>query len=228
MILKFWDRFPIFSAFLFHYVCYIIMQTLALWAEFQRGPTLPDLILDRVDVYRNLDWINNLFWIFGIFGFLIYLSFYNKTLLRKYLYIGGVTSIFRGIFICLTSLGPPKGQDPGLVTALMDRGVDFTLLMSQWVPVSILWGGEMNAFYLTQDLMFSGHTSSTFLFVLILRENKKAFYIALGFHILTVIVLLLTHEHYSIDILTAYFVVYSIVSYFEKNNYFPSETLSSS
>ncbi|MCB1141126.1 MAG: phosphatase PAP2 family protein [Leptospiraceae bacterium] len=209
---------PLLSAFLFHYICYVLMQTMALFSEFRRGPSLPDLILEQIPVNRSLDWINNTVWILGLLSFLVFMSLFRKPECINYLYLGGLISLMRGVFISLTGLGPPGGQDLNLIEPLLKNGVNIDILLNQWIPISIFWGSTENAFYLTQDLMFSGHTSSTFLLVLILKQRKIELVIAILFHVLTVVVLLLTHEHYSIDILAAYFVVYATYSFIEKRN----------
>jgi membrane-associated phospholipid phosphatase len=60
------------------------------------------------------------------------------------------------------------------------------------------------------DLFFSGHTGIPFLLALIFWKNKTLRIIFLGFSVLFAIVVLLGHLHYSIDVLSAYFITYSI------------------
>jgi hypothetical protein len=60
------------------------------------------------------------------------------------------------------------------------------------------------------DLFFSGHTGVPFLLALIFWENKKLRIVFLGFSVLFATVVLLGHLHYSIDVLSAYFITYSI------------------
>ncbi len=60
-------------------------------------------------------------------------------------------------------------------------------------------------------LFFSGHTGLLFLLALIFWENKKLRFVFLGASILFGISLLLGHLHYSIDILGAFFITYTIV-----------------
>lgn len=60
------------------------------------------------------------------------------------------------------------------------------------------------------DLFFSGHTGLPFLLALMFWENKKLRFLFLGFSVLFAIVVLLGHLHYSIDVLSAYFITYSI------------------
>jgi hypothetical protein len=59
-------------------------------------------------------------------------------------------------------------------------------------------------------LFFSGHTGLPFLLAIIFWDNKKIRLIFLGASILFGVSLLLGHLHYSIDILGAFFITYSI------------------
>lgn len=60
------------------------------------------------------------------------------------------------------------------------------------------------------DLFFSGHTGLPFLLALMFWNNKNLRAIFLGFSTTFAIVVLLGHIHYSIDVLSAYFITYSI------------------
>lgn len=67
-----------------------------------------------------------------------------------------------------------------------------------------------NGIFTGNDLFFSGHTGMPFLFALIFWENKKLRFVFLGFSVVFAVVVLLGHLHYSIDVLSAYFITYSI------------------
>lgn len=61
------------------------------------------------------------------------------------------------------------------------------------------------------DLFFSGHTGLPFLLALMFWENDKTLKIVfLGFSIFFGVVVLLGHIHYSIDVLSAFFITYGI------------------
>ncbi|MFM7282628.1 MAG: phosphatase PAP2-related protein, partial [Planctomycetia bacterium] len=66
------------------------------------------------------------------------------------------------------------------------------------------------AAYLTQDLFFSGHAATSFLLWLYLRERRVLGWIALLAHILITASVLFAHLHYTIDILGAWAVTYSL------------------
>ncbi len=63
------------------------------------------------------------------------------------------------------------------------------------------------------DLFFSGHTGLPFLLALMFWEHKNLKIIFLGFSILFAIVVLLGHIHYSIDVLSAFFITYGIFQF---------------
>lgn len=60
------------------------------------------------------------------------------------------------------------------------------------------------------DLFFSGHTGLPFLMALIFWDNKILRYIFLVSSLLFGVVVLLGHLHYSIDVLSAFFITYAI------------------
>ncbi len=215
----------LFWAFL-HYLAYVFMQTLALMAEVRRGPTIPDLILDRIPVDRSMDWINSTLWLPLLIIFILILAIYNPDACINYLRVGSFTSILRGIFISLTSLGPPtaiSGSSPMMMLHLNYSDITPALLFHQWMPIDVLWGGSgFSAAYLTQDLFFSGHTSSTFLLLLVVPMRTIFYKVFFIYHIVTVAGLFITHEHYSIDVLGAYFVVYATWSFFQNRGWLKS------
>jgi hypothetical protein len=67
-----------------------------------------------------------------------------------------------------------------------------------------------NGIFTGNDLFFSGHTGLPFLIALMLWDDKLLRAIFLGFSVLFAIVVLLGHIHYSIDVLAAFFITYSI------------------
>jgi hypothetical protein len=210
----------IFYALLIHYFAYVIMQTLALVAETKRGPSLLDRLHEWVTPRREYDWVNNQVWFILLIVSIIYLCLFRKKSAILYLLVGSMVSIFRGIFIFLTSLGPPfalNSQIPEEIIQLKLEGITFSLLLRHWLPISILWDNDSGVFFLTQDLFFSGHTASTFLLFICLDKKDWLYYAFIFFHFNTILFLIITHEHYTIDILGAYFVVYSCFMYFRKN-----------
>ncbi len=206
-----------------HYLAYIFMQTLALFAETRRGPALPDLIHEWIVPNRHFDWMNSILWLPLLLFFILLLALRRRSACVNYLRIGAVVSLARGIFIVLTSLGPPhavKSSAPGLMLSLTAHDISFPLLLRQWFPLDVFYGGSgLSAAYLTQDLFFSGHTATTFLLLLVVKKKDPFFALFLIYHVVTVCGLIFTHEHYSIDILGAYFIVYAIRSFLKSREW---------
>lgn len=67
-----------------------------------------------------------------------------------------------------------------------------------------------NGIFTGNDLFFSGHTGLPFLLSLMCWNNKHLRFIFLSFSIFFAMIVLLGHIHYSIDVLAAFFITYSI------------------
>lgn len=94
--------------------------------------------------------------------------------------------IIRSVFITLTHIGP----FPWRVMVL---------------NAGFLWKLNFGA-----DLFFSGHTGMPFLMALMFWRNKWMRYIFIFAAVFFGIVVLLWHLHYSIDVLAAFFITYTI------------------
>ena len=208
---------------LLQYGAYIIMQTFCLLAETTRGPSLPDRLHEWIPARRDLNLFNSTIWLPGVLLLIVLLGMIRPAACVNYLRIGALVTVFRGVFIYLTTLGPPFAVISSAPKAMLELKIqDITplLLLRQWIPLDVLYGGgHLSAAHLTQDLFFSGHTSTTFLFLLVVGRRDWLFWPILAFHLLTIGLLVITHEHYTIDILGAYFVVYACRAFFEKKGW---------
>ena len=94
----------------------------------------------------------------------------------------------RQICQSLCTLPPPPGnlwRDPGFPSLLVTYGV-------------------------SNDLFFSGHTGAPFLMALVFWPHKRLRYIFLAWSGFFAVVVLLGHIHYTIDVLSAFFITYGI------------------
>lgn len=213
------QNYQLLFAILLHYISYIAMQTLAIFAETKRSGGIPDRLHEWITPHREYDWVNNKFWLYFLFISILFLIIFNRKIAIKYLLVGSLVSLVRGIFIFMTSLGAPlavRESIPVEIQNLKTEDITLKFLIKQWIPVEIFTNEKFSGFYLTQDLFFSGHTASTFLLLLCLEKRDYIFYIFLLYHINTVFFLVITHEHYTIDILGAYFITYSIYIFMEQ------------
>lgn len=93
--------------------------------------------------------------------------------------------IIRSVFVTLTHIGP----FPDLVT------LDSNLL---------------KYFTSANDLFFSGHTGLPFLMALIFQKNHRLLVFFTATAIFFGVIVLMAHLHYSIDVLAAFFITYTI------------------
>ncbi|MFA5791780.1 MAG: phosphatase PAP2-related protein [Candidatus Paceibacterota bacterium] len=158
---------------------------------------------------------------------------YDVNLIFVY---GSVLLFFVGIFVGLRWIKS--------LPFLMKSIALFTLIRSLFVILthisafpthiiidSVFFNKEVfSGIFTGNDLFFSGHTGLPFLLALMFWENKTLRIVFLSFSILFGIVVLMGHIHYSIDVLSAFFITYGIFDIckilfkkewklFQKNNY---------
>jgi membrane-associated phospholipid phosphatase len=199
-------RRQIALALLLRYASFAAMCALALANETTRGPSLRDPLLE---VLPYLPWVDRINWVLWL---CLYLPlglacFWTDT--RRwihYMHTGALVSLARGVCILATQLGPPN---PGHV----GPGIGERSFAQAWLelisPLHVFVDSSQAA-YLTQDLFFSGHTATSFLLWLYLRERRVLGWIALLAHVLITASVLFAHLHYTIDIIGAWAVTYSL------------------
>ncbi len=143
-----------------------------------------DIILDNVRVF-NVDFIFvegfTMFWFF-----VVLLQIREPKTLPFVLKSLALFIIIRSIFISLTHIAVPPQH------SFTDPGYLFTKFTSQ------------------DDLFFSSHTGSPFLFALIYWRNKTLRIVFLATSVFLGTAVLLGHLHYSIDVFAAFFITYGI------------------
>ena len=128
-----------------------------------------------------------------LFTFITIIFLYNPKKLPFTLKSISLFTVTRSIFISLTHLGPFL------------------------VQTTVASGNLISKFTFGGDLFFSGHTGIPFLMALIFWNNKTLRYIFLVYSFFMGAVVLLGHYHYSIDVLAAFFITYTI---FHLSEYF--------
>jgi len=170
----------------------VIFLLISLYINFRAGSyateraSLPvtDIILSNIRVF-NVD----LFFIWGpiiLFTIVTFICLYYPRKVSFIVKNIALFTVIRSVFISLTHLGPFPTQAISESTNFISK---FT------------FGG---------DLFFSGHTGIPFLMALIFWQNKYLRYFFLAYSIFMGTVVLLGHYHYSIDVLAAFFITYSI------------------
>jgi hypothetical protein len=190
----------------FRIVCYAAMIALCLWAEARPAPHLPDLLIDRIPYQAWVDRWN--YWLLLVCYLPLSLAFLfrDPALFCRYNITVGLVSLARGVCICLTGLGPVRGAD---VHANLSADVRLRAFFELLDPLGILLRDAPHL-YLTKDLFFSGHTAAGFLILLYLWRDRLLRPLALAGHVLVVLSIFLSHLHYTIDVVGAYAVAFSI------------------
>lgn len=173
----------VFASFAMLTIANIINYYAGTYATERASNSVTDLILNNIPVFD----VDHLF-VYGTFIFwaiLIGVWIYHIDRLPFSVKALSLFIVIRSLFIVLTHIGP-----------FADQVVWSSSILSKWS-----FGG---------DLFFSGHTGIPFLFALIFWDIKllRIFFICSSIFFATIV--LLGHLHYSIDVLSAFFITYSI------------------
>lgn len=172
--------------FLFFGVCLFISYLATNYATTVASNSVTDIVLSNIRVF-DVDGVI-------IYGTLLFIVFILLILvLQPYRIPFGTKSVglfflIRAVFISLTHIGPFNPH----------------VLLSYKTTLDIIGIGN------TSDLFFSAHTGLPFLLALACWDNKILRYIFLLTSLIGATVVLLGHIHYSIDVLGAFFITYTI------------------
>ena len=170
-------------SFIFLIVALIINFYAGTYATERASNSVTDIILSNTRAY-DLDG----FFVYGTMVFLFFIVFIFLLRPNKIPFTIKSIALFvitRSIFISLTHLGPFPSQ-------------------------IVISSDFLSKFSFGADLFFSGHTGLPFLLSLIFWKDKWARYTFLAFSLTFAVVVLLAHLHYSIDVLSAFFITYTI------------------
>ncbi|MFA6300806.1 MAG: phosphatase PAP2-related protein [Candidatus Paceibacterota bacterium] len=129
---------------------------------------------------------------------------------------GSVLLVFIGIFIGIKHISYVPFALKSVALFTLIRSIFVILTHISAFPTHVVINSSFfneeafNGIFTGNDLFFSGHTGLPFLLALMFWENKSIRTVFLGFSVLFAIVVLLGHIHYSIDVLSAYFITFTI------------------
>ncbi len=158
----------------------------SLYATKMASSPVTDIVLSNIRVY-DVD----LFFVYGPWVWWVILSLLTMLKPHKIPFMVKNIALFllvRSVFITLTHIGP-------FPTSLL---IEPTKLSSMFTS--------------TGDLFFSAHTGAPFLMTLVFWKEKIYRYILLATSLFFGIVVLMGHIHYTIDVVGAFFITYSIYS----------------
>lgn len=199
-------------ALAFNLACFLAMNALAVWSESRPvgvpGP-LRDVVLDAVPfspwVFAHNYWV----WLAAALSGMLLLGATAPARFARYLVTAGLASLTRGAAVVLTGLPPAT---PGYL-ADPNAGMTAGEIGRAWLqvvdPLSVFFAGSAHVF-LTKDLFFSGHVASTFLLVLYAWPVRWLRIWALVAHAAVVATVFLAHLHYTIDVVAAYPIAFTL------------------
>jgi len=155
------------------------------YATARAGGPVGDIILDNIPVF-NLDWA----FVYGPILFWLVMAvvcFREPKTLPFAIKTIALFVIIRSVFVTLTHLGVPPADIP------LDASSNFIKRLS--------YGG---------GLFFSGHTGLPFLMSLIFKDNIYLQVFCIVSAVFFGAIVLMVHMHYSIDVLAAFFITYTI------------------
>ena len=193
-------------SFVFRWLCFLAMVYLALIAEARPAPTLPDAILEHVPFVPWVDRYNYVLWVVAYAPVGFALMWKDVPRFVRYMVTAGIVAIVRGLSILATGLGPVRGGD---VNAGITAEQRWTALWEIATPLAVFLRHTPNL-YLTKDLFFSGHTSTTLILLLYVWKFPTLRWLMLAGHVLVVLSLFFAHLHYTIDVIGAYGIAFSI------------------
>lgn len=177
-------RRSMFFAFALLLISLFINFYAGVYATERASNPVTDIILSNTRVY-DLDGI----FVYGSWALVAFIGFVCAHRPSKVPFVLKTISLFvlvRALFITLTHIGP-------FPTEVVINPRSF-----------------INFFVFGGDLFFSGHTGLPFILSLVFWDEKWLRNIFLAASIIFGVVVLLSHLHYTIDVLSAFFISYGI------------------
>lgn len=154
-----------------------------LYADLRVSSPVTDIVLSNIRVF-DVDII----FIYGFVFLSIFTIFISALEPKRLPFVFKSVALFiliRSVFISLTHIAP-------------------------FPTHAIIISSFVGRFTFQGDLFFSGHTGLPFLMALIFWDNRALRYFYLASSLFMGIAVLLGHVHYSIDVLAAFFITYTI------------------
>ncbi len=202
---SFWLRAA--GSLAFRLAAYDAMVFMALWAEARAAPTLPDPLVAAVPFVELVARYNYVLWLLAYVPIALVLLKRDGERFVRYMVSAGLLALVRGLCILATGLGPVHGPD---LHAGMSADQRWSAFLTLVTPLGFFDTDAGARVYLTKDLFFSGHTATTLLLLLYVWRWADLRRVMLAAHVLVVASVFLAHLHYTIDVIGAYAVTFSL------------------
>lgn len=164
-------------------VALIINFFAGIYATESASSSVTDIILSNTRAY-DLDAL----FVYGTFLLVVFVVLVSVYKPERIPFVGKSVALFmiiRSAFVSMTHLGPFPSQ----------------IVIHSDLLSKLSFGG---------DLFFSGHTGIPFLMALVFWHNKILRYIFIFVSLCFGVIVLLAHLHYTIDVMSAFFITYTI------------------
>ncbi len=183
-----WFTIVLSAAIFFFILSFYIASTLGYYHDLTPLPRGADPVLARLPVVNLVPILSYGWLLTHMFALYLAATYYPR---RMPYFLGtiGLLVLVRTVFIAVNPLGAPEGMLN--------------------LNASYLFQPLRGVLAFDNEFFFSGHTALPYLYALMLRENwlRLPF---LGISVLMAVSVLLTRNHYTMDVLGAYFITYTV------------------
>ena len=177
---------------------YLIYTQLGWYADHRPLPTGSDWLLRRLPPVNVLPMLSWGWFALHIFAGAAAVLYYPRRM-PFLIFMLSVYLLVRTAFVFLSPIGPPAGM-------LDMRQLDY------------IFSRLLGTYTFNNEFVFSGHTSTPFLFYLFF-ETKGLKRVMMAGSLTMAVCVLLSHNHYTVDVLSAYLVSYAVYKLSERLYY---------
>ncbi len=182
-------------AVVFLFAAYAFYMNLGWYAEHRALPVSSDWLLDRLPVVNVVPLLSWGWLALHVYAVAIALLYYPRKL-PFLCFLLGVYLCVRTVFVFLSPIGAPE--------SILDMG-----------KLDLLFPHVVGVYTFQNEFVFSGHTAMPFLFALFF-ETRVQRTVMLAGSIAMAMAVLLTRNHYTVDVISAWFIGFAIYAASER------------
>jgi len=184
-----WWVITLSGVLVFFFLSYSFYTQLGWVADQRTLPNGTDWVLRHLPLVNVLPILSWGWFALHLFAAWVAIMYYPKRM-PFLMFMLGFYMVVRTLFVFLSPIGPPEGM-----VDMRERDIIFSRLLGKYT--------------FTNEFIFSGHTSIPFLFFLFFEERFRKTVMLCGSLTMGLCVLL-SHNHYTVDVLAAFPMSYSI------------------